>query len=220
MPAAKRLPSVIAYASNTGTKRNLNELRKYGWRVLLSPKNPTPRDGLFFAIDNGAWSCFQQKEPFDINGFNELVERHGGAADFVVMPDVVGEGKKSLRESEQWLKNRFTGVPKRLLLAVQDGMTVDEVGAFIRHNQVGIFLGGSTDWKLATMYEWGCVAHALNCYYHVGRVNSLKRIRLCAEAGADSFDGTSATMYSCNVRKLDSARKQPSLLTPRNHARP
>jgi hypothetical protein len=208
---------MIAYASNTGTKRNLAELRKYGWRILLSPKNPKPREGLFFAIDNGAWSCHQQKEPFDMRGFNALVEQHGGAADFVVMPDVVGKGEESLRTSEAWIR-KTNGMPKRLLLAVQDGMTVDEVGDFIRQYRVGIFLGGSTDWKLETMYEWGCVAHALNCYYHVGRVNTIERIRLCAEAGADSFDGTSATMYSVNVRKLDVARKQPSLLSPRNHA--
>lgn len=206
---------MIAYASNTGTKRNLTELRKYRWRVLLSPKNPVPRDGLMFAIDNGAWSCYTQKEPFDMSGFNRLVEAHGGAADFVVIPDVVGEGKKSLKTSEKWIREKLNGMPKRLLLAVQDGMTVDDVGAFVRHWHVGIFLGGTTEWKLKTLYEWGCVAHALDCYYHVGRVNTMERIRLCAEAGADSFDGTSATMYSCNVRKLDSARKQPSLLTPR-----
>jgi hypothetical protein len=206
---------VIAYASNTGTKRNLAELRKYEWRILLSPKNPTPRDGLRFAIDNGAWSCHQQKEPFDVQGFEQLVEKHSAGADFVVIPDVVGEGQKSLRTSAKWLHNRTSGRPKRLLLAVQDGMTVDDVGSFVRRWRVGIFLGGSTEWKLKTLYQWGCVAHALDCYYHVGRVNTIERIRLCAEAGADSFDGTSATMYSCNVRKLDSARKQPSLLTPR-----
>jgi len=151
-----------------------------------------------------------------MEGFTALVEAHGAAADFVVMPDVVGEGQRSLIVSEQWIRKNSNGMPKRLLLAVQDGMTVDEVSAFVRHWRVGIFLGGTTEWKLKTLYYWGCVAHALNCYYHVGRVNTIERIRLCAEAGADSFDGTSATMYSVNVRKLDSARKQSNLLSPRN----
>ena len=34
---------------------------------------------------------------------------------------------------------------------------------------------------------------------HVGRVNTARRIRLCAEAGVNSFDGTSATMYACTL---------------------
>ena len=79
---------------------------------------------------------------------------------------------------------------------------------------LGIFLVGSTEWKLKTMYAWGMMACGARRYYHVGRVNSARRIRLAAEAGADSFDGTSATMFSCTVPLLDAARSQPSLLVP------
>jgi|SRR5579859_324008 len=206
---------MIAYASNTGTKRNLAELRKYDWRVLLSPKNPKLPERFRFALDNGAYSCWKSGEPFDTEGFTNLVEQYGGAADFVVIPDIVTKGQESLVFSAKWI-GRLKHC-RRLLLAVQDGMTVDEVGKFIRLFGTGIFLGGSTEWKLKTLHAWGCAAHALGCYYHVGRVNTIKRIRLCAEAGTDSFDGTSATMFSCNVRMLDSARRQPSLLSPRNH---
>jgi hypothetical protein len=42
---------MIAYASNTGTRRNLAALREHGWRILLTPDNPTPREGLLFGID-------------------------------------------------------------------------------------------------------------------------------------------------------------------------
>jgi hypothetical protein len=58
------------------------------------------------------------------------------------------------------------------------------------------------------------VAAAWRRHYHVGRVNTARRIRLCAEAGADSFDGTSVTMFSCTLPLLESARRQPSLLAP------
>jgi len=44
---------MIGYASNTGTKRNLEALRKAGWRIMLTPDNPTPREALPYAIDNG-----------------------------------------------------------------------------------------------------------------------------------------------------------------------
>ena len=201
------------YASNTGTRRNLAALRVHGWRVLLTPDNPTRRDGLSFGIDNGAWKSRDGRAPFDEKAFADLVNRSGALADFVVIPDIVAGGMRSLEFSLSWLP-RLTGL-RRLLLPVQDGMTREVVREVLQeHCQIGIFLGGSTEWKLATMYDWGMLACAARRYYHVGRVNTARRIRLAAEAGADSFDGTSATMFSCTVPMLDAARRQPSLLVP------
>ena len=205
---------MIGYASNTGTKRNLQSLRDHGWRVLLTPDNPTPRVGLKYGVDNGAWKAFQQQQPFDESAFVSLVERHGSSADFVVIPDVVAGGMASLKFSVSWIpKLRHL---KKLLLPVQDGMDVFSVAAVLhQHKNLGLFLGGSTEWKLKTMYTWGVVAATIGRHYHVGRVNSARRIRLAAEAGADSFDGTSATMYACTLPLLEAARQQPSLLAPK-----
>jgi hypothetical protein len=204
---------VIAYASNTGTLRNLRTLNENGWRILLTPTKPTLPAGFRFAIDNGAWRAYQQKRPFDSDGFEALVERLGCAADFTVIPDIVSEGKASLEFSISWLP-RLRNL-RHVLLPVQDGMTAQDVGMVLRQNvRMGLFLGGTTEWKLREMYAWGMVAHAWKRHFHVGRVNTRRRIRLCAEAGADSFDGTSASMYSCTVPLLESARQQPSLLTP------
>lgn len=204
---------MISYATNTRTKRNLEALKAAGWRIFLSPDNPEPPTGFRFAIDNGAWGCFTKKLPFNDEAFIRLVDRHGSAADFVVLPDIVAGGTKSLELSKYYL-SRIPHV-HRLLLPVQDGMNADDVGVLLReHPRVGIFLGGSTEWKLKTMYGWGMVAHAFCRWYHVGRVNSVRRIRLCQEAGATSFDGTSPSMFSVNVPKLTRARHQPSMLTP------
>jgi hypothetical protein len=204
---------MIGYASNTGTRRNLNALRERGWRILLTPDNPRPPENLRFAIDNGAWKAFQQKIPFDNEAFGGLVERYGSAADFVVLPDIVAGGKDSLAFSVSWLPRLST--LKHLLLPIQDGMSHHEVGIVLRQNpKVGLFLGGSTEYKLREMYAWGAVAHAWKRWYHVGRVNTRRRIRLCAEAGADSFDGTSATMYASTLPLLDAAARFSSLLSP------
>lgn len=205
---------MIPYASNTGTKRNLEALRVAAWRILLTPSKPKPRPGLRHAIDNGKWSCFNSGTSWDERGFVSLIEQHGGTSDFVVVPDIVGGGMDSLKLSLSWLpKLRMV---RQCLLAVQDGMEVDTVGAVLRDwPGLGIFLGGTTEWKLRTMYGWGMMAHALGRWYHVGRVNTRRRIRLCAMAGATSFDGTSATRYCETLPELDQARKQPSLLTPR-----
>ena len=127
---------------------------------------------------------------------------------------MVAGGMASLEFSLGWIpKLKHL---KKLLLPVQDGMDVFSVAAVLHeHRNVGIFLGGSTEWKLKTMYTWGVVAATVNRHYHVGRVNSMRRIRMAAEAGADSFDGTSATMYACTLPMLEAARQQPSLLAPK-----
>ena len=208
---------MIGYASNTGTKRNLKALLDHKWGLLLTPDNPNPPVDFDFehkGADNGAWWSHKNGKPFREKPFWNLIERHGAVCDFVVLPDIVAGGLKSLDFSMGWL-SRLCHL-KLLLLPVQDGMDVTTVSKVLRdETHLGIFLGGSTEWKLATMYQWGCVATALDRYYHVGRVNTRRRIRLCAEAGADSFDGTSATMYSETLPMLDDARRQPSLLTPR-----
>jgi hypothetical protein len=162
-----------------------------------------------FAIDNGAFSNGGFKpEPFGV-----LIERLGCAADFIVLPDIVAGGADSLALSVSWIP-KLRGL-KKLLLPLQDGMNARDVGMVLRQNvQVGLFLGGSTEFKLREIYAWGMVAAAWKRHYHVGRVNTARRIRLCAEAGADSFDGTSVSRYSITLPLLDMASRQPSLLIP------
>ena len=178
----------------------------------MTPDNPRPRDGMRYGIDNGAWGAYKQQSRFDGEAFTRLVDKHGAAADFIVIPDIVAGGMDSLRFSVSWLPY-LRG--RTLLLPVQDGMDTRAVIEVLHGNpHVGLFLGGSTEWKLRTMYQWGEMAQAMRRHYHVGRVNTARRIRLAAEAGADSFDGTSATRYACTLPLLESSRQQPSLLTP------
>ncbi len=133
-------------------------------------------------------------------------------ATFIVVPDIVAGGPDSLSFSLSWLP-RLDGVSP-LLLAVQDGMTPCEVAPHLsgRHRKFsGLFVGGTTEWKEDSLPVWGEVCHHYGAYLHVGRVNSARRIRLCHLAGADSFDGTSVSMYAVNIHHLDRARNQPTL---------
>jgi hypothetical protein len=61
------------------------------------------------------------------------------------------------------------------------------------------------------MRAWGMLAREHSAYLHIGRVNTARRIRLCADAGADSFDGTSVSRYATTLELLDSARRQTHL---------
>lgn len=140
--------------------------------------------------------------------FERAVYRLGNGADFIVLPDIVMGGADSLRFSLSWLP-RLRGVAP-LMLPVQDGMTFDAVADVIGES-VGVFVGGSSAWKERTASRWGVVARAAGARLHVGRVNTARRIRLCSDAGADSFDGSSVSRFSVNLPRLERARRQVSL---------
>jgi hypothetical protein len=78
--------------------------------------------------------------------------------------------------------------------------------------RIGIFVGGSTAWKIESLILWGRFAAIFGCYLHVGRVNTARRIRLCALAGADSFDGSSASRFATTLPLLEAARRQASFV--------
>lgn len=72
---------------------------------------------------------------------------------------------------------------------------------------MAICIGGSTEWKLATMGDWCGAANRRGAWSHILRVNTGRRIRLCERAGASSFDGTSASMFSDSLPMLDRERR-------------
>jgi hypothetical protein len=200
---------MIAYASRTGTRRNLAGLREAGWRLLVSATGVLRAEGFAYALDNGAWTSYQRGAPFDSDAFALALDRLGAGADWIALPDIVAGGRASLDLSLSWAE-RVGAVNGRTLLPVQDGMAPDEIRPLLSDGR-GIFLGGSTGWKLGTMCAWGRIAREVGCHYHIARVNTARRIRLCQDAGADSFDGTSASRFRTTLAGLDNARRQELL---------
>jgi hypothetical protein len=198
----------MAYAAYTTTRHNLAALRKAEWRILLSPATGLNSFGLPYALDNGAWSEFASGTPFDADAFRASVVRIGGAADFIAAPDIVQGGLDSLARSKHWLPWLLERT-RRVLIPVQDGESTDIQS--LLSPRVGIFVGGSTEFKEATMARWAELARSHAAWCHVGRVNTVRRIALCAAAGATSFDGSSATRYVANLPKLELARRQTDL---------
>jgi len=195
------------YASRTGTRRNLAALRAAGWGLLVSRAGEWRTEGFDrYVLDNGAWSDFQQGRPFDAEAFERLLDRLGGNADWVVLPDIVAGGIASLDLSLRW-SNRVLSATERVLIAVQDGMVPAELAPFVGR-KVGIFLGGSTAWKLAQMALWGGFCRERGVHYHVARVNSEKRTWMAVAAGADSIDGSSGSRYAVTIPMLTRAAGQ------------
>jgi hypothetical protein len=180
-------------------------LRRLGWRLLVSPVRLST-EGFPYGLDNGAWSAYKSGEPWDEDAFVVALETLGGDADWVVAPDIVEAGQASLTLSLRWLPV-CRARARRVLIAVQDGMAPADVEPHLS-DAVGIFVGGSTEWKLAHLDTWCALARKLGTWCHVGRVNTERRIRRCLAAGATSFDGSSVTRYAVTGPRLDAARRQ------------
>ncbi len=205
MPALPR-DVLYAYASRTGTRRTLAALRQAGWRLLVSASGSLRSEGFPYALDNGAWTAYQQGKPFEARAFLCALRKLGGKADWTTLPDIVAGGPASLALSLQWLRPVLEESP-RALLAVQDGLTSDDVVPYLGE-RVGIFVGGSTAWKLQTMAQWARLGRQVGCLVHVGRVNTARRVHQCALAGVTSFDGTSVSRYVQTLPLLEHARRQ------------
>jgi hypothetical protein len=150
-----------------------------------------------FALDNGAWAHRDEPEWWVARGeaqFLSAMRRVSGEHRtplFVVCPDVVGDARATLNRWPRYAETiRLHGFVAAL--ALQDGMRTGDVE---RCAPDALFLGGSTDWKLATMRYWGDVARTRTLWYHVARVNTVRRIDMACDAGAHSCDGTAIARF-------------------------
>lgn len=66
---------MIAYASRTGTHRDLDALRAAGWRLMISARGVYRTEGFRDALDNGAWTSFQRGESSHAAAFERLAGR-------------------------------------------------------------------------------------------------------------------------------------------------
>ena len=218
---------MIGYGSVTNGE-TLEMLIAAGWGILFAPyalssfgpqvrrfENNPPAP---FCIDNGAWSA-EGGDVFDPFKFLQLVGRLGRLAEFVVLPDIVGGGHESLSRSVKWLR-ALRGTVRRVLIPAQNGLLPADLAPFLAED-VGVFLGGDTSYKLTTLGTWGEFCRTNEYYFHVGRVNTTSRIMACGRAGADSFDGSGVSVFgnvphsNAYLPKLEAARVAATSLNNR-----
>lgn len=196
-PAPGVAVALTIYQSRTGTRRNLDAMRKAGFRLLVSAAADHRTEGLPYALDNGAWTA-RGTGGFDFKAFRALVETLGGDADWTVAPDIVEGGRHSLELSRRALP-WVLGRTRLALIAVQDGISREDVAGMVGP-RVGIAIGGSDSWKeraMATREFSG-----LGCHLHALRVNTRRRMVLAKLAGCQSIDGTSGSRFAKNIPKL------------------
>ena len=104
---------------------------------------------------------------------------------FATAPDVLGDHQATVRRSLPMLR-RIRQLGHRAAFVAQDGWTDDttpwdELDA--------LFVGGSTGFKFRGGRDAVAAARRRGRWTHMGRVNSLDRLRAAAGIGCDSADG-------------------------------
>lgn len=162
----------------------------------------------YYSLDNGCFGAKVNGYAWDESLFLRTLNKYRGAApapDFVVCPDIPFEGIRSLEFSRSWLK-KLPDIGTNYYLAVQDGMTIEDVDKVLCEGFGGIFVGGSLLWKYRTSEEWVRLAHAHGLKCHIGRVAGYSRIKWALTIGADSIDSTSFSRHD-RYHHIDWARE-------------
>ena len=176
-----------------------DEYLRIGLDLLYSPtygKIPRQCEDGRFALDNGAFSAYANRTPWDEDRFYIMVhqiEERGVSPAFVVLPDIVAGGLRSLIRSTEHIE-KLPETWKRYL-PVQDGMGEYDLIPSIIDRIDGVFVGGSTAWKWRTAKGWCEFAHLMGLDCHIGRVNTERQILAARHAGADSVDGSTASRH-------------------------
>lgn len=143
--------------------------------------------GIPWAADNGAYAGL------DADAYVRMLDRLEGVPGclFVTVPDVVGDAAATRDLWREWIGECTSrGLPPAWV--AQDGAGATD----IPYECAAVFIGGTTGYKL------GHVAAAVvrearrrGLWVHMGRVNTLRRLRYAASIGCDSVDGTKWSLW-------------------------
>jgi len=149
----------------------------------------TANAGIPWACDNDGFGGFGAKELQRFRWMiDEVVDLPGCM--WVAVPDVVGDHQATLASFWEHL-SELRGMPAAFVL--QNGARPEE----IPWNCIeAVFIGGDDEFKLGPMaHRCALEAKARGKLVHMGRVNSLRRMRY-AVTMADSIDGTKFARWS------------------------
>lgn len=179
----------------TGTKALIKKCNELNVGLMMVNRFQNVNKWPYFAIDNGCYSAFAQGIKWNPGPFITLLSKcknENLKPDFIVIPDIVEGGKDSLRLSERWgffLKEEYD---YPLFLAVQDGITIEDVLKSPLFKIInGIFIGGSIKWKMNNLRYWSNFSKKYNLKTHAGRIGPYNSILKCHFVDIDSIDSTS-----------------------------
>jgi len=172
------------------TPRQGNRLPAAGWYAIDNNCGPG-KDGKPGAGYPGDEAFLRFLMDLDAVDGSDRCDPDAARCLFAVAPDVLGDAAATLRRSERMLPliRHATSFPAALV--AQNGLEDLDVPW---DSFDALFLGGDTTWKLGPgARALTTEAKARGKHVHMGRVNSLKRLRYAEAIGCDSADGTYLT---------------------------
>lgn len=182
---------------STKTMRDLGCQKNLGHLLSPNAANDPRKFHLPWAADNSAFSCFSRDK------FLRMLDSMAWLSPlWVVAPDVVGDAQRTIDLFGVW-REEIVGRGFPIAFVAQDGLTMEMLSELWAQIDC-LFIGGSTEFKLScASVEFIREAQNKGKLVHVGRVNSLERIRWAHVAGADSVDGSSMSRFgNTYVRKF------------------
>lgn len=164
---------------------------------------PKPYPGEPWGFDNGAFKDWCDKVPFNEKRYMQALERARNAPTpyLAVVPDLVGRGAESLNFSLRWIAKQSLYPDWPWYLALQDGMTQEDVRPIVGLF-AGLFLGGTDAFK-KTAAEWCEFAHAHGLKFHYARAGTERKIRHAITIGADSLDSSFPLWTLDRIRRME-----------------
>lgn len=193
----------MAYVGDTRSRKLLERLELAGCGQMIIRGRLRGRRLPLWAYDNGAFEDHKAERPFDEDAFLADMRTIRDSTDkpaFYVIPDVVGDGERSLVTSMAWIRRLkaeglYNVAPA--YFAVQDGQCVNDLPLSAVD---GIFLGGSLDWKVRNAATWARSAKWLGKPIHYARCGTRKRIMQAQALGFASIDSSLPLWSDENMR--------------------
>lgn len=158
---------------------------KIGWLVGPSGMTKTKvREWLPWALDNDAFSAWENGDEWNESlywKFLDWAKTQKHQPMWAAVPDVVADLSGTLRNWNKF-NERVAEYEWPLAFVVQDGMTPEHVP----DQAEVVFIGGTYKWKWNNAPKFAQVFDRV----HIGRVNTLQKLRRCDELGVESVDGT------------------------------
>ena len=184
------------YTSVPGGKTKQDHMKRLGLGIMIcSSRGSLPRQCFSefpLALDNGAYSAWRKGYPFDEYIFLKTLSKCLELSlklNFIVAPDLIGGGEKSLDFSLRWAERIPCG---NLALVIQKGMRPESVEAVLDRFSY-LFIGTPDDpqWKWSNAATWISLAqrHGKKC--HIGACGTPDKMVLAKNLGADSIDSSS-----------------------------
>lgn len=161
-------------------------MREGHFGMIASPRSgDRPEPGVRWCADNGAFTGKYKGDEIYLDWLASRVDP--GLCEFAIAPDMVCDPVATWEKSKTVLPQiRDLGLPAAL--AAQNGLE-DMIVPWGEFDV--LFLGGDTQWKLGeAAARLTAEANDRGKSVHMGRVNSLSRMRRARQMGCSTMDGT------------------------------